>query len=270
MSNNATKLKEITKFIKIKDLVDSPYQGRFTPNDDAKDKGADHIAELAQSIDQNGLMMPIIVRQKEEGYEIIDGHQRVLAMRKLGRGQIMAIIKDCTEREAQLMHVIGNLQRKNLKPIEQAITYQKLLNAGIFKDKRELSNALSKDETYVGDLLATLQLDSRIIDELAKSNLIKDMRMLRLIRLYEPVDENGVSNAQWELYKKVVYGKMNRQKLMQHLKRKNQPKTVQSYRLKTTKRNITVVMDTGTLDPARKEQLLALINEKIKEIMEGL
>ena len=177
----------------------------------------DDLDTLAQSIRNTGLIHPIIVRPLEQGYEIIDGHRRVEALKKLGRGQIMAIVKDVSDRDAQIMHVIGNLQRKNLKPIEQALTYQKMLDTGIFKDKRELSRAISKDETFVGDLIAMLQLDSRIIDDLAKNNLIKDLRILRLIRLSAPVDKNGVSNAQWELYRKVIFSKMGRKELALHI-----------------------------------------------------
>jgi len=91
-------------------------------------------------------MQPIVVRAVEKGYEIIDGNRRVEAIKRLGRGQITALVKDVSDRDAQIMHVIGNLQRKNLKPIEQALTYQKMLDSGVFKDKRELSRAISKDE----------------------------------------------------------------------------------------------------------------------------
>lgn len=270
MTSTTIKLKELTKFIKLKDLVDSPFQGRFVPEEKEFKTTQKHIEELAKSIDQNGLMMPIVVRSLETGYEIIDGHRRVQAIRLLGRGQIMAIIKDCTEREAQLMHVIGNLQRKNLTPIELAITYQKMLKSGVFKDKRELSKALAKDETYVGDLLSTLQLDKRILEELAQANHIKDMRMLRLIRLQESVNEDGFSDVQWELYRKVIFGKMNRQKLMKYLKEQEETKPIESFRLKTGKRNITVVLDTGKLDQPKKEMIIAMLNEKIKEIMDGI
>jgi len=183
----------------------------------------------------------------------------------------MAIIKDVSDRDAQVMHVIGNLQRKNLKPIEQALTYQKMMDTGIFKDKRELSKAISKDETFVGDLISMLQLDSRIIDDLAKNNLIKDLRILRLIRLSSPVDKNGVSNPQWELYRKVLFSKMGRKELAVLIRKTdNKALALKTWRMKAANKKITINLETGILDPAKRDKLMKLISEKMKEISDSL
>jgi ParB family chromosome partitioning protein len=191
-------------------------------------------------------------------------------MKKLGRGQIMAIIKDVSEREAQIMHVIGNLQRKNLKPIEQALTCQKMLDTRIFKDKRELSKAIAKDETFVGDLLATLQMDSRIIEDLAKNNLIKDLRILRLIRLSSPVDKNGVSEAQWELYRKVLFSKMGRKELSVLLKKADKTPALKTWNMKTSGKKVTISLETGKMDQPTRDRFMKLISEKMKEISDSL
>lgn len=272
MEENTPKGKEITLFIRLIDLKDSPWQSRFEAITAQKGQPAKNqdIDELAESIDKNGLMQPIIVRPVEGGYELIDGHRRVQAMRKLGRGQILAIIRDVSDREAQIMHVISNLQRKNLKPVELALTYQKMLDSRIFKDKRELSKAIGKDETYVGDLLSTLQLDTRIIEDLAKNNLIKDLRLLRLIRIYHPVDKNGVSNAQWELYRKVLFSKMSRKELALLLKKPANNPPVKSWKMKQSQKKITINLETGTLDQAKKDKLMKLIAEKMQEISDSL
>ncbi len=101
--------KESVALIKLSDLKESPYQGRFlnetTKNDNSR--AAQQLDELTASIESSGMMQPIIVRQVADGYEIIDGHRRVMAHKNLGRGQVRAIIKDCTEREAQIMAVVG-------------------------------------------------------------------------------------------------------------------------------------------------------------------
>jgi ParB family chromosome partitioning protein len=205
----------------------------------------------------------------EKGYEIIDSHL-VHAMLKLGRGQIIANIKDVSDRDAQIMHVIGNLQRRNLKPIEQALTYQKMLDTGIFKDKRELSKAISKDETFIGDLLSTLQLDVRFIDDLAKHNLIKDLRILRLIRLSATVDKNGYSQEQWELYRKVLFSKMSRKDLSLLLKKPTNGPVLKSWRMKSANKKIIINLETGILDAVKREKLMKLISEKMKEISDSL
>jgi ParB family chromosome partitioning protein len=265
-------VKERVSIIKLTQLVDSPFQSRFkdvTGRGEEKATQQD-IAELSRSIEQSGLMQPIIVRKAAKGYEIIDGHRRVQAMRHLGRGQISAIVRECTEHEAQVMHVIGNLQRKNLKTIELAITYHRLLETGVFKDKRELSKAIAKDETYVGDLLGTLQLDKRIIDDLARNNLLKDLRMFRIIRLHHTVDQEGNSDEQWELYRKVIFTKMTRKQLAAHVKKSGNQSLMESYRMKTSGRKITIQIETGILNKISKEKLIKLLNDKISEIKDEL
>jgi ParB/RepB/Spo0J family partition protein len=272
MPTEAEKSKDLVTLIKVTELIESPYQARFEEAVavTSRPETASDILQLAKSIEQSGLMQPIIVRKVGKGYEIIDGHRRVQAMRRLGRGQIMAIVREASDREAQIMHVIGNLQRKNLKPVELAITYQKLLDTKVFKDKRELSKAIAKDETYIGDLLSTLQLDSRIIEDLAKNNLIKDLRVLRLIRLYAPVDNNGKSNSQWELYRKVLFTKMSRKELALLVKKPGQTPALNSWKIKSSYKKITVQLETGPIDKARKEKLIQLIAQKLKEIKEGM
>lgn len=271
MPEEILKSKDLTALIRISDLLRSPFQARFEAVSGFKNKPAEQkdIDELASSIEQTGLMQPIIVRPAENGYEIIDGHRRVKAMQKLDRGQIMAIIKDVSDRDAQIMHVIGNLQRKNLKPVEQALTYQRMLDTGVFKDKRELSKAIGKDETFIGDLLSTLQLDSRIIEDLAQNDLIKDLRILRLIRLYDAVDKNGVSEKQWELYRKVLFSKMGRKELSVLLKKPANNPAIKTWRMKAVSKKITISLETGTMDQATKDKLMKLITDKMKEISDA-
>lgn len=282
MTDETPKNKDITVLLRISDLVQSPFQSRFDEVVAQKTTTRTYIRKekeklkeseldtLAKSIQNTGLIQPIVVRAVENGYEIIDGHRRVEAMKRLGRGQIMAIVKDVSDRDAQIMHVIGNLQRKNLKPIEQALTYQKMLDTGIFKDKRELSRAISKDETFVGDLISMLQLDSRIIDDLAKNNLIKDLRILRLIRLSSPVDKKGVSNAQWELYRKVIFSKMSRKELALLLKKSDKGPALKTWRMKTTAKKVTISLETGKMDQATRDKFLKLISDKMKEISDSM
>jgi len=272
MTDIAPKSKSLVTPVRISELTGSPWQGRFDAmmaQQWSAEPPAD-IQELAHSIETSGLMQPILVRKAEKGYEIIDGHRRVKAMRQLGRGQVTAIVRECTDREAQVMHVVSNLQRKNLKPVELAVTYQKLLETKVFKDKRELSQAIGKDETYVGDLLATLQLDHRIIADLARNNLVKDLRILRLIRLHSPADDNGISNAQWELYRKVLLKRMSRRDLSDLIKKNTSTTFLSSWKIRSSARKITIVLETSYMDRGKKEKIIRLIDEKMEEIKKQL
>lgn len=255
--------RELIMLIRLQDLKDSPYQGRWMGLEE-KEEGSRverQILELARSIESSGLMQPIIVRAVEGGYEIIDGHRRVEAHRRLGRGQIRAIVKDCTEREAQVMSVVGNLQRQNLSPIELAVSYRNLLATGVFKDKRELSQAIGKDETYVGDLLNTLNMDSRIIDDLRTERGIRDLRLLRAIRRVDKVDQEGVSGKQFELYMTVKHKKLSRKQVDDLLRQEWEPvKRSKGWKIKRTNKGITLKLTTkkipqGLLD--RLEEVLA-------------
>ncbi len=263
--------KESVALIKLSDLKESPYQGRFlnetTKNDNSR--AAQQLDELTASIESSGMMQPIIVRQVADGYEIIDGHRRVMAHKNLGRGQVRAIIKDCTEREAQIMAVVGNLQRKNLTPIELAVTYQKLLDTEVFKDKRELSKAIGKDETYVGDLLNTLNMDTRIIDDLKNENSIKDLRLLRSIRRIEKVDSAGKSQKQFEVYIAAKHQGMSREDLASFLKAKDKP-TQKNWNTKKTASGVTLKISTKKMSPETIEKLLTLLDNNMLAILDNL
>jgi len=272
MVSEKEKVKDIVKIINLQKLKKSPYQGRLfeITGEDDDQTSVKQLEELTQSIETTGLMQPVIVRPVEDSYEIIDGQRRVMAMRKLGRGQIKAIVKNCTEREAQIMSVVGNLQRKNLTTIEQAVTYKKLLDAGIFKDKRELSKAIGKDESYIGDLLGTLNMDSRIVDDLAKKNLVKDLRILRAIRRSDKVNEEGKSEKQWDLYRKVALKKLNRKKLNELIRQPAVTSVVKDWIMKPTTRGLTFRIAFGKITPEQKEKLIKSIEDRLSEIQNNL
>jgi ParB/RepB/Spo0J family partition protein len=83
-----TQPKDIVKILKINELKESPFQGRLfsIAEKEAAERDQKRLEELTGSIRQSGLMQPVIVRPVAGGYEIIDGHRRVAATRKLGQG----------------------------------------------------------------------------------------------------------------------------------------------------------------------------------------
>ncbi len=84
----------------------------------------------------------------------------------------------------------------------------------MFEDKRELSKAIGKDETFVGDLLNTLNMDKRIVDDLLKNKTTNDVRMLRAIRRVEPVNQVGYSEKQWEIYQRFLNENLSREEVL--------------------------------------------------------
>lgn len=255
--------KEFILNIPMSEVYESPFQGRFLDftSQNIDNEKDNKISELVKSIENSGLLQPIVVRTVWNGYELIDGHRRFLACKKLGWRKIKAIVKDINDTDAQINSIVGNLQRENLTTIELAIAYQKLLDANLFKDKRELSNAFGKDETYVGDLLHTLDMDGRIIDFLSKNNAIKDLRLLRLIRNYQKLDENGISDLQWELFNRVINEGLSRVEVAEMVKINREPKQLTGFRVKKNRNNLSFRVDTRQWSDEKKDNLIKWLDE---------
>lgn len=255
--------KEFILNIPMNEVLESPFQGRFLDFtlQNIDNEQDNKINELAKSIENSGLLQPIVVRTVWNGYELIDGHRRYLACKKLGWKKIKAIVKDIHDTEAQINSIVGNLQRENLSTIELAIAYKKLLDADIFKDKRELSKVFGKDETYVGDLLHTLDMDARIIDYLSKKHNIKDLRLLRLIRNYQKVNSNGFADKQWELFNQVIAEGLSRAEVAEIVKRSKEPKKMTGFRVKKNKNNLSFSVDTRQWSDEKKDNLVKWLDE---------
>ena len=115
--------------IAVKDIRTNPFQPR-------KVFDQEKLEELAQSIKENGLIQPIIVRKSPIiGFELLAGERRFRASKIAGLELVPAIIKELTDQEMMRQAIIENLQREDLNPIEEAISYQKLVAHGYKRDQ---------------------------------------------------------------------------------------------------------------------------------------
>jgi len=251
-----------TMSVRISELRDSAFRGRilreFADQEKIDDPG---LKQLVESIKENGMMVPIIVRQVngQNGYEIVDGHRRLAACKILERDNIEVLMRNYQDHEAQVFSVIGNLHRLNPGPIEMAIACQRILDKGFFKCKKELSIALNKDETYVGDLLNLVAMDKRIIEDLVKNKSINDLRILRLIRKAHQATGNR-SDLQWEMYQRVIRERMTRAQLQKELSHpKKAPNEYPSFRQFENMINITFPK---SWDSAQKEKVFEQLRSK--------
>ncbi len=127
------------------------------------------LDELANSIRQNGVLQPIIVRPvTENSYEIIAGERRWRACKKAGLRFIPVIVKEASDREVLQYAIIENIQRENLTPIEEAESYEKL-RCDYNYTHEELSQVLGKSRSYISNVLRLNTLDSKI-KEIVRSN----------------------------------------------------------------------------------------------------
>lgn len=257
--------------VPIAELIESPYQGRFFSDKVYLNQyAARRMKELADSIVTSGLLQPIIVRKMDGKYEIIDGHRRVKAFIHLGYGEIPALLVDRTEKEAQVMSVVSNIQRLGLSNLEKALAFEKILKAGIFKSKKDLSIKIGKDETYVGDIMNILKMDKRIIDDLATNNTTNDVRLLRHIRNAGELNEKGYSNLQYELYRQVIDNKISRKQVIELLiQDQTETGTDKPFQVSYRAKGYSVKIH-KKLTKEQKGRLQAILERKVQEALEEL
>ncbi len=142
---------------------------RFQPRNIFKEE---EIRSLAESIEENGLMQPVVVRKADDGgYEIISGERRFRAMKLLGYQKIPVIIKEVdSDRQMLAMALIENLQRENLNPIEEALGYKRLMDESRLT-QQEVSKVVSKSRVHVTNTLRLLKLEQEIIEAIEENRI---------------------------------------------------------------------------------------------------
>lgn len=152
---------DMLKQIPIKEIVKNPFQPRLTFN-------IKELEELAQSIKENGIIQPIIVRKSDViGYELIAGERRLRASQMAGIEHIPAIVKVMTSEDSMRQAIIENLQRQNLNPIEEAKAYQQLiLQTNMTHD--DIAKSMGKSRPYITNAIRLLQLPNIILLGLEK------------------------------------------------------------------------------------------------------
>ncbi|GGE23995.1 ParB/RepB/Spo0J family partition protein [Streptococcus himalayensis] len=149
--------------IPLSDIQVNPYQPR-------KEFDPKKLQELAQSIRENGIIQPIIVRKSNIiGYELLAGERRFRAAKLAGLTKISAIIKELSDDDMIQHAIIENLQRENLNPIEEAESYQHLIDRGL--THQEIAESIGKSRPYISNILRLLALP----DDIQKS--VKDGRL---------------------------------------------------------------------------------------------
>lgn len=121
----------------------------------------DALNELAESIKQYGIIQPIVVQKRDKYYEIIAGERRWRAARLAGLKEVPVIIKDYNPQEIIEIALIENIQREDLNPIEEALTYQRLIKEFDLKQD-ELAERVSKSRTAITNSLRLLKLEERV------------------------------------------------------------------------------------------------------------
>ncbi len=140
----------------------NPYQPRREFNET-------EILELAQSIEANGIIQPLIVRKAPQGngYQLIAGERRLRAARVAGLKQVPIVIRKTTDRESLEIAIVENVQREDLNCIDEALAYFQLMQEFQITQE-EVAQRVGKERVTVANHLRLLRLPEAIIDDLKK------------------------------------------------------------------------------------------------------
>lgn len=147
---NAETGNEPEAVLSISEIVRNPNQPRKTFDEDK-------LAELADSIRQNGVLQPILVKRKGQKYEIVAGERRYQASKLAGLKEIPAVVREIDDDKVFQLALIENLQRSDLSPIEEAKGYKQLLTSRSLTQE-ELAKILSKSRSAIANTLRLMDL----------------------------------------------------------------------------------------------------------------
>ena len=187
---------------------------KLNPNQPRTNFNQKDISDLASSIKELGLIQPITVKKDQNNYELISGERRLRAFKQLSIKTIPAYVRNANDQTSLEMALVENIQRKDLDPIEIAISYSRLIDE-LNLSQDEMSKRVGKDRSTISNYIRLLKLDP-IIQSGIRDNFIsmghgrcliniesKDQQIL----IYEKILRNSLSVRQTEKIVKELSGK---------------------------------------------------------------
>lgn len=180
-------------YIDINDIKPNKDQPRKTFNEEK-------LKNLANSIKENGVIQPLIIRKAQNGYELVAGERRWRAARIAEIKKVPCIIRDFDEKQNMIVAIIENMQRENLDPIEEALGLNEMIKRFEFTQE-QVSNALGKSRAYIANSLRLLKLPEKIQNMIIEGRIsaahgrtiitIKDEK--KQIEVCDKIIRNGLS-----------------------------------------------------------------------------
>ncbi len=153
----------IERRVPIAEIRPNPHQPRRFFDDD-------RITELAESIRQQGILQPLLVRKVDQGYELIVGERRLRAAQRAGLDRVPVVIREVTDAESMEMALVENIQREELTPIEEALAYRQLMDE-LHLTQEDVAIRVGKSRPVITNLLRVLSLPDEIKDEVDRGHL---------------------------------------------------------------------------------------------------
>lgn len=147
--------------------VDQIHLGKMNPR---KEINQDELQELANSINQHGVIQPVLLRPNKQGFELVAGQRRWRASKLAGKKTIPAYVRELTDEQAAEAAIIENLQRQDVKPWEEATAFKYLVEKQKLSVK-EICNKVGKTPKYISRIMSLAYLFQGFMDKLKAGEL---------------------------------------------------------------------------------------------------
>lgn len=244
---------EVPKNKQIQDIeLDKIVPNRYQPRREFSD---DSIKELAETLDKDGLLQPIVVREDgEDHYEIIAGERRYRAAKSLNWETIPAIVNNMNDDQAASLALIENLQREDLNPIDEAKAYTNLMKLNDLT-QTALAKDMGKSQSYVANKLRLLKLDDDVQKALIEGKITArhGRALLNLSnddqeRVLKEIEDKGLNVKQTEEIAKDVDAYFNPKPKEKETKRERVVKRIPKdlkVQINTIKKAVKLAKDSG-------------------------
>ena len=171
--------------VKVDDILPNRFQPRIKFDEDA-------IIDLSASIKEHGVIQPLVVRKVGDKYEIIAGERRYKASVMAGLETVPVIITELNDKDSAEVALIENVQRQNLTPIEEAVSYKKILDMG-YLTQEQLANKLGKSQSAIANKLRLLNLTDDVQEALLNGQ-ISERHARSLLKLMNQKQQKKMLN----------------------------------------------------------------------------
>jgi len=151
--------------VSVDDIIENPHQPRthFSPSD---------LEDLMNSIQEHGIIQPLIVTKAKNGYELVAGERRLRSARTLGMKKVPVVVRDATEQEKLEIALIENIQRQDLNAIEEALAYRALIDEFNLRQE-DVAKRVGKSRSAVANILRLLDLPESMLRTLKEGKITK-------------------------------------------------------------------------------------------------
>lgn len=196
------------------------------------------IQELAVSIQQNGLLQPIVVRPYQGKYQIVVGERRYRACLLAGIEEVPCLVQNYDEQQTATAAIVENIQRENLSAIEEALAYQQILDTQNITQE-ELAQKVGKKQSTIANKLRLLQLPMTVQEAVRRKD-ITERHARALLKLDTTAKQNN-------MLREIMDKGLNVEQTEEKIKKKIEPKKPKP-KTKSISQNLKIAMN--TLDQA--------------------